>query len=280
MRAKILIAGVASLLLLAVGVGLIVYTIRHHVSPHKGFFEPPVVTNDDIQPRKTVTPPPAGNQGTPQPANSAQRHVNAPPGFEAPPTKHPIFLAAFEGRLDDVKKLVAKEPTALRLRDPEQHATALHWAVSNGQRTVANFLLAHGADIESKGKQGWTPLHTAAYSGDTRMVTLLLVRGANIEAVDNANGTALLKAVGRGHLDTAKLLLAHHAAVNVKERDGGVTPLHVAIANKRPDLVKLLLAHGADINARDKSGIPPLLYAKMARQPQIVKMLKKAGAKE
>jgi len=279
MRAKIMIAGMASLLLLVLGVGLIVHTARQHVSPNRGFFAPKVLTNNDLSPRPPV-PSPAGNQGMRQPDSSTPRPDNTPPGYETPPTKHPIFLAAFSGKLDEVKKLVAQDPAAVRLRDPEQHATALHWAIINGKQQVAAFLIAHGADIEAKGKQGMTPLHAAAYRGDTGIMTLLLARGANIDAVDNADGTALLKTVGHGHLDAAKLLLAHGARVNVKERDGGLTPLHAAIVNKYPALVQLLLAHGADIKARDKSGATPLLYAQMARQPEIVKMLTKAGAKE
>jgi ankyrin repeat protein len=42
----------------------------------------------------------------------------------------------------------------------------------------------------------------------------------------------------------------------------------------------LFIAHGADINAKDSRGQTPLQYAKKKGHTEIVKLLKKHGAKE
>ena len=79
----------------------------------------------------------------------------------------------------------------------------------------------------------------------------------------------------------AKVLLDHGAAVNVADRDGGWTPLHIAVCGGPPELVRLLLEHGADINQRDEYGWQPIHRALRSnpREPlAIVKILLEHGA--
>jgi ankyrin repeat protein len=51
-----------------------------------------------------------------------------------------------------------------------------------------------------------------------------------------------------------------------------------AAARNKPGIVKLLIAKGADVNA-GKDGNTALKFAESREYPQIVKMLKAAGAK-
>ena len=48
-----------------------------------------------------------------------------------------------------------------------------------------------------------------------------------------------------------------------------------------PKLVEILLTHGADPNRRDKTGLMSAMgYAKAPNQPEMIRLLKKAGAKD
>jgi ankyrin repeat protein len=60
---------------------------------------------------------------------------------------------------------------------------------------------------------------------------------------------------------------------------GGVimTPLHVALADRRIEIARLLIAHGADVHARDSIGRTPLIVA-ITNCPQAIELLLTSGA--
>jgi len=54
----------------------------------------------------------------------------------------------------------------------------LHYAAENGREEVAEFLLAHGADVNARKLFGDTPLDVAAKKEQKDMVRLLRKHGA------------------------------------------------------------------------------------------------------
>lgn len=52
-------------------------------------------------------------------------------------------------------------------------------ACERGHAEVAEYLLAHDADMEARDNGGNTPLHSAAQNQQTRLVQLLLDSGAD-----------------------------------------------------------------------------------------------------
>jgi len=71
--------------------------------------------------------------------------------------------------------------------------------------TIAQALLARGADANAKQAGDFTPLHGAAQDGHIEMVELLLAHGADVNA--KANGkTPLAFAIEQKHQATADLL--------------------------------------------------------------------------
>lgn len=75
----------------------------------------------------------------------------------------------------------------------------------------------------------------------------ILADGTNIDAKDDNGSTALMVATGEGHVEIVKFLLARHADVN-KSACGFAssdkqTPLQAA--KKHPEIVKLLKKAGA-----------------------------------
>jgi len=64
--------------------------------------------------------------------------------------------------------------------------TPLHVAVQEDKMVVAQILIEHGAQIETKDNEGRTPLHLAALGGNLDMVKFLKKNGASHEARDNS----------------------------------------------------------------------------------------------
>ena len=79
--------------------------------------------------------------------------------------------------------------------------TPLHWAAKDGNVTIAQLLVSHGADVNVKDKAGQTPLHRAAYWGKLQVVDFLVFVGANTALVDLKNQTAAQIALSRDNQD-------------------------------------------------------------------------------
>ena len=166
---------------------------------------------------------------------------------------------------------------------PDLATQQLHTAVEHGYVSAAEFLLAHGADVNSG-----APIVEAARRGNEAMVQLLLSHGAAVDG-RNANGqTALpsaaaygfmavcqtlisngadvnllspiVEAAKRGNEAIVQLLLSHGAAVDSRDA-GGRTALSWAAESGYMTLCQTLVVHGADVNAKDNSGWTPLFAA-------------------
>jgi ankyrin repeat protein len=86
-----------------------------------------------------------------------------------------LTVAAALGKLDDVKALIGPDPDL---------SIALYGAARNGHTEVVEYLLDHGAAIDTRGFFGGTGLHWAAINGHRETVELLIARGANREIRD------------------------------------------------------------------------------------------------
>ncbi|XP_072281308.1 poly [ADP-ribose] polymerase tankyrase-2 isoform X2 [Pyxicephalus adspersus] len=134
-----------------------------------------------------------------------------------------LLDAAKRGCVARVKKLCT--PENVNCRDTQgRHSTPLHLAAGYNNLEVAEYLLQHGADVNSQDKGGLIPLHNAA---------------------------------SYGHVDVAALLIKFNACVNATDK-WAFTPLHEAAQKGRTQLCALLLAHGADPTLKNQEGQTPL----------------------
>ena len=132
-----------------------------------------------------------------------------------------------------------KSPTLNRAHTPGdgnlgEGTTPLMRAAKNGDTAAMRVLMAHGADLSLKQKNGTTALMLASGVG----------RGQGVFAKDYATEAELLDAV--------KFLVEAGADVNAAN-DNGQTALHIA-AQASDGIVKYLAGHGANLDAKDKQG--------------------------
>ena len=132
---------------------------------------------------------------------------------------------------------------------------------------------------QSPYEYGMTPLHCAARAGNKEVAQFLLAKGADVNALEMGNGTPLLFAAMENHKDVVELLLAHGARVNLKTDDGW-TPLHYAAQQGYYDIVELLLAKGADVNAKTNNGWTPLGAAESQHRDNVAQFLREHGGHE
>lgn len=84
---------------------------------------------------------------------------------------------------------------------------SLDEAATLGQKEMVERILAEGADVNARNKDGFTLLHVAASQGHRDVVELLLAKGADLNAKDNNGFTPLDGANAYKKSDTAKFLI-------------------------------------------------------------------------
>ena len=103
----------------------------------------------------------------------------------------PLRYAAAEGRLDEVKRLLAEgsEPNA----QDDDGWSPLHFAAQSNSPSVTEVLHAAGAKTELRDSFGNTPLSNAVFSsrGERSVINLLRSAGADPNAVNEHGVTPL-----------------------------------------------------------------------------------------
>jgi ankyrin repeat protein len=163
----------------------------------------------------------------------------------------------------------------------------LHVALrSNAPRFVIEELLAHGADVRSTDRRGWTPTMTAIHGGASPSVIALLWN-ARFSPVKRSR--TVVRYERRETLFSACDVYASRERIAALAEGGadiravdhmGMTALHHACASTiAPEVIAYLLERGAPVNAKDSSGLTPLLTALVFRRDiRVVRILVENGA--
>jgi ankyrin repeat protein len=202
--------------------------------------------------------------------------------------------------LDAVRSLLRQGASPNAVDAGSDSLTALTVASGGGYLPVFELLLDAGAKVNGKGKvlyggsdddvvDGITPLWMAAFSGNSAVCKMLIEHGADVHALDSRSGSIILYARSN---DVVELLMGQGLDINARDKDGITLLMVSAMAHSTgkphsfaaraskgsgmPDF-DFLLQHGADPNVKTTNGLTPL---KVLQRPDLVDLLKKAGAKE
>jgi ankyrin repeat protein len=196
-----------------------------------------------------------------------------------------VFAAVHSGDVREVSEVISKGANINATNGSFWGDTPLHYAVRQGHKKIVELLLAKGADVNGRNRNGETPIdvvgsqdrheiarllvthnatvstiHTAARLGDAEQVRAFLERGSDVNAQNERGRTALYVAVSENCEDLAEFLIDNGADVNTKDNKG-YTPLYEAIWNSDANMVDLLVTNGADVNYTPEKDYPPLHYA-------------------
>jgi ankyrin repeat protein len=186
--------------------------------------------------------------------------------------RHHVFSAVALGLADEVRRIVAADPSALArpMSRNEGRQLPLHFAVRKGRAEMVALLLELGADPAAVDAAGMPAAAYAAAPEVDRRVLEALARGGVTDvfsALALGDETAAARLLGgggvpagalhlaakRGDARAVRWLLARGADPNARWSHWGaeVAPLHLAAAQGHAAVVRLLLDAGADPRVRD-----------------------------
>jgi ankyrin repeat protein len=146
-------------------------------------------------------------------------------------TQTSLSWTACNGHKLVVKLLLAIDGIDPESKDTEYGHTPLWWAASNGHQMVVE-LLIHSDSVT---------LHLLAQKGIQELVKILLAAGYDVNTTDSWKRTPLHYAVLYGNLEVAKELTSS-ANIDINSEDGDhMSPLRLAIRQKKSEFTRLLL---------------------------------------
>ena len=148
-----------------------------------------------------------------------------------------LAVAVVAAASDIASDSAASGPDADRLKWP------LIFAAGEGDAATLRSLLAAGADVRERSRDGETALHVSAIRGGLEAVRALLDAGAEVDARTPVGSTIYM------------------------------TPSMWATYHRHDEMVEMLLEAGADPTATDENGKALLTMAQEAQQPKIIAML-------
>jgi len=139
----------------------------------------------------------------------------------------------------------------------------VHKAVMRHNLREVTHAIAQGEDVDSLDREGRTALFYATSEGDPTLAAELIRHGANVNAQDSRLETPLHFAARAYQPEIAQLLIETGANVDAQDANGN-TPLSNAVfeSRGRDQMIKLLLSFGADKTLKNNHGVSPEELAK------------------
>jgi ankyrin repeat protein len=217
--------------------------------------------------------------------------------------RHHIFSAIAFNMADEVRRIVASDPSALSKRQShnEDFRGPLHFAVLRNRPEMVALLLELGADPLGTDGTGYsavayatqpdvdrsvlevirahvgsTDLFTDLALGDWASADRILRENPDVVGPGGSSRGALHLMAKRNDIAAVKWLLDHGVDPSARWNhwNAEVTPLHLAILGKHPEVVRVLLAAGADPTIRDSQHKANAIeWAEFFGQKEIVRML-------
>ena len=193
-----------------------------------------------------------------------------------------LHSAAAKGDLEGLKSVLARG-AHVNCRRKDGY-TALFIAAYFGRNNVIQELTARGASVLTAANDGRQPIHAAAERGHADTIRLLVQLGASVNPRDSELRIPFVAAVENGHQDAIKALVQLQPPcefINVLHNhidSTGRTAMHIAAARGRFDTMCTLAALGSPVDDPDREGRTPLHAAAENNRAAIIKPLINRGA--
>ena len=197
----------------------------------------------------------------------------------------PLHMVALgEGDVYMAKFLIDRRAN-IESKDERNGDTVLHLASEFGKQQLVEFLIDHGARLDSANRDGDTPLHRAALTNQSEVAAVLLDRGAPAEKKRRFDGrNAFHVALANHNVETARKIYEHFRTVATEVDDCGDNGLHLACSIPYSDalheLVQTMLNDNSGfINEQNLRGETPLhIYCLNGDSVEILQLLLNKGA--
>ncbi|MBI3371201.1 MAG: ankyrin repeat domain-containing protein [Betaproteobacteria bacterium] len=153
--------------------------------------------------------------------------------------------------------------------------TLLMLATRKHERELAGMLVSRKADLARRNRYGDNALMMASLIGDLLLVKAFIEAGA---AVNQAGWSALHYAAFGGSAPVVTYLIGKGAEKN-SVAPNGYTPLMLAARDGQVEAAKALLFEDADADFRNSAGETAMIVAERRKKPEVIELLKRAGAR-
>ena len=123
---------------------------------------------------------------------------------------------------------------------------------------TVELLIENGASIEKKDREKNTPVMICSHNCKPQILKFLIKHGADVSSTGK---NILVNTCFKDDLETAKILI--DSGINIDGAGpNGYTSVHIAVLNDNIDLLKLLIENGAQLNISDNSeNVTPFMLA-------------------
>lgn len=184
------------------------------------------------------------------------------------------------GVLNDVLCAYKQKNTVREIYDSNNKGLSLlHIAVANNLFSIADFLIAKGANVNDKNNpEQKAPIH---FVREINSLQSLIKAGADINAVDR-DGNSLLHLIaseeGDDRLKLVQFLINVLKANPQIKNAYGDTPLHLAISKEKMDMISALISSNkVNLNIANNKGESPIHIAVAKGNMDIFNALLEAG---
>ena len=214
--------------------------------------------------------------------------VNAHSGIGMTPL---LVAVSSHGNTETVRYLLEKGAD-VKAEGGQAGSDALQTAAFKGDPAMIRMLLQKGVDPKRLDKGGFNALLNSFSVTDGERVRILVDSGSDVNAantfagmvkngpIDLVHTTPLISAAPDAEPTTVKALLK--AGAHADEPDNRkMTPLMLAVSTDYPTpaTIRQLIDAHCSVNAKDKYGESVLDWALKFRNPEVIAILKEAGAK-
>lgn len=159
------------------------------------------------------------------------------------------------------------------LEKPEKVYTSINYAAKADDMQSLKKAFYQGVSVNVQDKYYTTPLMAACTDGNYTLAKFLVEADANVNTYDNLMWTPLHHACHAGQLDIVQMLVKAGATVNAVSINGA-TPLMRAIESCRVDCVNYLIERGADVELVNQKGQNALDIANAYADIRIIDVVK------